>query len=420
MLCHAFRSPAFRDASVYGRCVASMRGLAVLAGAALLLAAVPAHAQDAHGVIAFGETGGNAVAYGVSWNRDTRDGARQAAVEACVAEGGQDCIELARFRNGCGALALDQYGAAQGKSGMSREQAEARALKTCEAAGGSGCTMVGSPCASLGGEPDTWSGSENVLAQAEEKPAASRPATGGEKEALTREERVRVQRGLGALGFEAGPADGMFGPRTRSAIREWQKAKGGAATGYLTREEAGALAAAGRDAGKPAASSEAADGPRRSRNRVLHFPAAGPKCEGMPGGSSCWQEIADKPGCYVFNQSYNPDLTVTWSGRCEGDTAVGRGVLRASNLKEPEKFSDRSGEFVQGKEHGHWVIRYSNDAVEEGPYVDGKMHGRWVLRGAGNVFEGPFVDGKLHGRWIVKRADGTTGTLNYRNGEWVD
>ena len=147
-------------------------------------------------------------------------------MEACVAEGGQDCIELVRFRNGCGALALDQYGAAQGKSGMSREQAEARALKTCEATGGSVCTVVGSACASRGGEPGVWSGSENVLAAAEEKPIASSPATGREDESLTREERVLVQRGLNELGFEAGPANGMFGPRTRSAIWEWQKAKG--------------------------------------------------------------------------------------------------------------------------------------------------------------------------------------------------
>ena len=85
MLDHAFRSLTFRDATVYGRRLASIREFAVMAGAALLLAAVPAHAQDAHGVIAFGETGDNAVAYGVSWNRDTRDRAREAAVEACVA-----------------------------------------------------------------------------------------------------------------------------------------------------------------------------------------------------------------------------------------------------------------------------------------------------------------------------------------------
>ena len=376
----AFRSRTFRDAIGYGRRMAFLRGLAVMAGAALLLANVPSHARDAHGVIAFGETGGNAVAYGVSWNRDTRDRARQAAVEVF------------------GALALDRYGAAQGKNVMSREQAEARALKTCEAAEGSVCTVVGSACARPGGEPGAWSGSENVLAQADEKPAASRPATSREDESLTREERVRVQRGLGALGFEAGPADGMFGPRTRSAIQEWQKAKGAEATGYLTREEAGTLAAAGRDAGKPPASREAADGPRRFRSRIPRFPAAGPKCKGMPEGSSCWREIADKPGCFVFTDHYLPGFPVTWSGGCDGGTAVGRGVLRWGNPKYPDNFTDHFGELVQGMRHGRWVMRFSD----------------------GIVYEGPFVDGEAHGRWVRKNADGTTEIQNYRNGELID
>ena len=320
----AFQSPTFHDVTAWGRRLASMRELAAIAGAALLLAAGTAHAQDAHGVIAFGETGDNAVAYGVSWNRDTRDRARDAAVEACVAGGGTDCTELTWFQNGCGALALDQHGAAQGKSGMSREQAEARALKTCEAAGGSGCTVVGSACASPGGEPGAWSGSESVLAPAEEKPAAA--ATTQREEALTREERVRVQQGLNELGFEAGPADGMFGPCARSAIWEWQKAKGAETTGYLTREEAGALAAAGPNVGKPAAALEAAEGPRPFGSQVLHFPEAGPKCKGMAKGSSCWWEISDKLGCYYFtNYYFGPDFTVSWSGGCEGDTAIGRG-----------------------------------------------------------------------------------------------
>ena len=66
---------------------------------------------------------------------------------------------------------------------------------------------------------------------------------------LTRDERRRVQIGLAALGFESGPEDGLFGPKTRAALGAWQEAKGYAATGVLTREQAGALiAAAGTEA----------------------------------------------------------------------------------------------------------------------------------------------------------------------------
>ncbi len=227
---------------------------AMMAAVVLLLAAVPARAQEAHGAIAFGQAHqAQAVAYGFAWGYSARDEAQEAAMTACLSGGGSDCTVLARFQNGCGALAVDQYGMAHGRGARSLEQAEARALRTCEAAGGVGCAVVGSQCVSPGGQPDTWSGSESVLAPPEEESGSTagqtadrdRPATDAPRdEGLTRDERMRVQRGLAALGYDGGPADGMFGPRTRSAIGEWQQAKGLEATGYLSRDEAEVLAAA--------------------------------------------------------------------------------------------------------------------------------------------------------------------------------
>ena len=66
---------------------------------------------------------------------------------------------------------------------------------------------------------------------------------------LTRLERVAVQRGLTEVGQEPGPADGLFGgpeTKTRRAIRAWQAAKGMAATGYLSREQADILIVTGQ------------------------------------------------------------------------------------------------------------------------------------------------------------------------------
>ena len=62
---------------------------------------------------------------------------------------------------------------------------------------------------------------------------------------LDRAARIRVQRGLSALNYPAGAADGVFGPITRGAIRGWQQAEGFAATGYLTRAQADGLIARG-------------------------------------------------------------------------------------------------------------------------------------------------------------------------------
>ena len=56
--------------------------------------------------------------------------------------------------------------------------------------------------------------------------------------AMTREERRRVQAALAAQGFGPGPADGVFGPRTRRAIQAWQASNGYAATGALTGAQA--------------------------------------------------------------------------------------------------------------------------------------------------------------------------------------
>ena len=87
--------------------------------------------------------------------------------------------------------------------------------------------------------------------EAERRQAAMPPVTAGASPetvesllALDRSERRRIQRGLAALGFEPGPADGLFGNRTRLAVRSYQKEKGHAETGYLDVESAKFLLAA--------------------------------------------------------------------------------------------------------------------------------------------------------------------------------
>ena len=51
----------------------------------------------------------------------------------------------------------------------------------------------------------------------------------------------QIQRGLEAAGFDPGGADGLFGPRTRTAIRRWQTSRGSRATGYLDGASVAAL-----------------------------------------------------------------------------------------------------------------------------------------------------------------------------------
>ena len=73
-------------------------------------------------------------------------------------------------------------------------------------------------------------------AVAQEEAAAVEEALG-----LDRPTRRLIQQGLRNEGFDPGAPDGLFGPRTRAAIRRWQEARGVPPTGYLDSTAAAEL-----------------------------------------------------------------------------------------------------------------------------------------------------------------------------------
>jgi len=125
-----------------------------------------------------------------------------------------------------------------------------------------------------------------------------------------------------------------------------------------------------------------------------------PKCPGMRKGARCWNELSNKPGCYIFDPNYEPPETATWSGACSGGVAVGRGTW---GWRTSRSTGEATGTLVRGKLQGRWVFRFANGKVYEGPYVDGRAHGRWVSRDAkGRCQMWRFRRGKLSGP--VKRC----------------
>ena len=80
---------------------------------------------------------------------------------------------------------------------------------------------------------------------------------------LDRAQRRRIQEGLAAQGFDPGPADGSFGPRTGAAISGWQRAKGEAATECLIEGQALALQGGAKETAPAAASAQAAEEQRK-------------------------------------------------------------------------------------------------------------------------------------------------------------
>jgi len=105
-----------------------------------------------------------------------------------------------------------------------------------------------------------------TVAPSQPQAATAAPGPAGQGETaeaalgLSRADRIAIQKGLNALDLNAGPADGMFGPNSRDAIRIWQQAKGLPATGYLDAAQAEALVATGQHvaAVTPAAPAEPA------------------------------------------------------------------------------------------------------------------------------------------------------------------
>ena len=134
----------------------------------------------------------------------------------------------------------------QGGAGASRDQLAARAyeaaerLNTVEAYEAVARRFAGTIYAELAhGQIRKLKGAGTQADPAE----ADQAALG-----LTVRDRRAIQAGLAAAGFNAGPADGVFGPATRLALKAWQKKAGQAATGRLTAASASTLKALGRQA----------------------------------------------------------------------------------------------------------------------------------------------------------------------------
>ena len=95
---------------------------------------------------------------------------------------------------------------------------------------------------------------ESLLAATPQDPAAVEASL-----ELQRPTRRLIQQGLRNEGFDPGTPDGLFGPRTRAAIREWQQSQGASPTGYLNGAEAELLRTA---AAPPPAAPEASPPPQ--------------------------------------------------------------------------------------------------------------------------------------------------------------
>ena len=129
--------------------------------------------------------------------------------------------------------------------------------------------------------------------------------------------------------------------------------------------------------------------------------------------NGCWMEIRNQPTCYVWLDesdrwlsSWSSTPAPTWSGGCAAGFGEGEGTLRFEDDNQIRDFwLSSTGLLAGGKRVGDWAKEDSFDRTTSGQYVDGRRHGHFVTRifdstGLSAVFEGPYVDGEQHGVWV--------------------
>ncbi|TAJ85374.1 MAG: hypothetical protein EPO41_27210 [Reyranella sp.] len=120
-----------------------------------------------------------------------------------------------------------------------------------------------------------------------ETEAAVAAREGEEALQLIAADRQRIQTVLTSLGYDTRGSDGTFGERSREMIAAWQKAKGHAATGYLTAAQVPALL---REV--PSVASSAA----RPHNSMSPAPRQAGAYDGVYSGGLSTTGFAELPG----------------------------------------------------------------------------------------------------------------------------
>ena len=99
-------------------------------------------------------------------------------------------------------------------------------------------------------------------------------------------------------------------------------------------------------------------------------------CSGVYSADGCWMEIANHPGCYLWNPFPVDNETVGWSGQCSDGFAHGSGEV--TWYENGEVSQTVSGRKRRGKSEGFTVIRDADGSRSEGAFLDDSPHGVWT------------------------------------------
>jgi peptidoglycan hydrolase-like protein with peptidoglycan-binding domain len=110
---------------------------------------------------------------------------------------------------------------------------------------------------------------------------------------MERGDTKNAQQALQAKGYNPGPIDGVYGPRTTAAMRDYQKAEGLKVTGEMDADTRAKLMASGPATTSPSASTTTTTTPSASPSTTPAAPA-NPSTVGSPSGKAAPPEKVEK------------------------------------------------------------------------------------------------------------------------------
>ena len=215
-------------------------------------------------------------------------------------------------------------------------------------------------------------------------------STAGTIRGLSKDDVLEAQRVLASLGFDPGPADGQWGPKTGRAVQSFLGDAGLSIADILTMPALRAVreAASSGHAGDTAAPARPSRTVRSGAPREPGAADAGSaavaeaQCADMRRPSGCWMEFENIAGCHMWLETVGPEVTVLsarWYGRCSEGKASGPGnrLIKVRYRIDDASFEGEGleeGAFVAGKAHGRWIDLDDDNAMRtRTDYVDGEV-----------------------------------------------
>jgi hypothetical protein len=128
--------------------------------------------------------------------------------------------------------------------------------------------------------------------------------------------------------------------------------------------------------------------------------------------------IKDSKGCKIANPNPKPKETASWSGRCAGGFAEGKGILQFYLDGKPG--ARYQGELQKGVMHGRGELRTTDGAVYDGDWVAGKPEGYGNYAAPdGSTFVGGWTAGKQDGPGTLRKKDGSAVVGRWKDGQYV-